>query len=256
MIDLESVAFAYDETTVLEDVSVHIEAGQTVAVMGPNGAGKTTLLKLVAGLADPDAGRIRLDGEVRADSDAVVGLAPENPDDALFEGSVRDELAFFPRNRGLPVAQHVDSALERLEIEDLAERTPQTLSQGEKRLVSLAAVLSGDPDVVGLDEPTSGLDAPARSRLGESLADLSRTVVFATHDADFAWEYADSVMVLAEGRVHHQGPSEAVLGDGELAFGSLGLDEPGPVRWARENGFETPPGTPAEAAAWRSGGSD
>ncbi len=256
MIALEDVDFAYDGTTVLQDVSAHIDAGETVAVMGPNGAGKTTVMKLVAGLLDPAAGRIRLDGEHRADSDVVVGLAPENPDDALFEGSVRDEVAFFPRNRGLPVADHVSSALEVLAIEDLADRTPQTLSQGEKRLVSLAAVLSGDPDVVGLDEPTSGLDAPARARLGESLEALSRTVLFATHDADFAWAYADAAVVLADGQVRHDGPVESVLGDGTLDFGALGLDEPGPVRWARENGFETPPADPVEAAAWLSGGPD
>lgn len=256
MITIEGLSFAYEKTSVLEDVSVQIDPGETVALMGANGAGKTTLLKLVAGLLDPTEGRIRLDGEDRDESEIVVGLAPESPDDALFEGSVREEVAFFPRNRGLPVTEHVARALEDLDIEDLAERTPQTLSQGEKRLVSLAAVLSGDPGVVCLDEPTSGLDEPARSRLGAALADLSPTVLFATHDTDFAWQYADSVVVLADGSLHRHGPTASVLGDGTLDFDGLGLDEPGPVRWARQHGFDTPPESPAEAATWVSGGSD
>lgn len=256
MIDLEAVDFAYDGTTVLHDVSATIDPGDSVAVMGPNGAGKTTVLKLVAGLLEPADGQIHLGAGDRDDSEAVVGLAPENPDDALFEGSVRDEVAFFPWNRGLSVETNVSSALESLAIEDLADRTPQTLSQGEKRLVSLAAVLSGDPDVIALDEPTSGLDAPARARLGESLAGLSCTVLFATHDADFAWAYADSALVLTEGALHRQGPVESVLGDGTLDFDALGLEEPGPVRWAREHGFDTPPASPAEAAEWLTGGTD
>lgn len=252
MIDIDSVSFRYDDgPRVLEDLSVEIERGDTVALMGPNGSGKTTLLKLIAGLLEPDSGTIAVAG----DDDAVVGLAPENPDDGLFANTVREEVGFFPRNRGLAVEHRVDMALERFDIETIADRTPQTLSQGEKRLVTLAAVFAGDPDVIALDEPTSGLDTPATASFGDHLQTLDRTVVVATHDATFAWRAVDTVIVLEAGRIHRTGPTRQVLGVGSLDFDALGLREPGPVRWARTNGFDRVPAGPAEAAEWLSGGS-
>ena len=257
MIRLEAVTFAYDGEPVYEGLDLEIPTGDIVAFMGPNGSGKTTLLKLIAGLVEPDSGTVTVETGAQTDESTespAVGLAPENPDDGLFAATVREEVAFFPRNRGLPVDEHVDRALERLQIETLVDRTPQTLSQGEKRLVSLASVLSGDPDVIGLDEPTSGLDTPARDRLGEHLAALDRTILVATHDTDFVWEHAETALVLEAGTVHRQGPVEAVLGDADLDVESLGLRVPGPVRWAREHDFETPPASATEAAEWLGGG--
>lgn len=250
MIELEDVSFAYDDgPTVFDGLSVAIDAGATTALMGPNGSGKTTLLKLLAALLDPTAGRI----SVGIDGDATVGFATENPDDGLFAGSVREEVAFFPRNRGLPVESHVQEAMDTMGVTHLAERTPQTLSTGEKRLVLLASVLAGDPDLIALDEPTSGLDTPARGRLGDGLAAIDRTTVFATHDSDFAWEHADTVLVLQDGAVEARGPVDAVLG-GDIDLESVGLRSPGPVTWARAHGFDDEPGSVAEAADWLSGG--
>ena len=244
MIRLREVAFEYDSGgAVFRGLTATIEAGSTVAVMGPNGSGKTTLLKLVAGLLEPTGGEIEVDN-----SSAAVGLAPEDPDDGLFAGSVADEVAFYPRNRGLPVDRHVEAALSTMGVADLAERVPQTLSQGEKRLVSLASVLAGDPAVVGLDEPTSGLDATGTERLGAALDDLERTVLLATHDSDFAWRHADSVLVLDDGRLRAQGETASILGGEDLDFEALGLRVPGAVRWARERGLDDPPATAAAAA--------
>lgn len=251
MIEFHDVSFAFDDgAEVFEDLSVRIESGTTLVVMGANGTGKTTLLKLLGGLLEPDTGSISLGVD-----DPVVGLAPEDPDDGLFAGTVRDELAFFPRNRDLPVEPAVEEALATMGIDDLDERVPQSLSQGEKRLVLLASVLSGDPDVIGLDEPTSGLDMDGRRRFGARLADIDRTVVFATHDADFAWDYAESVLVLDDEGVCRQGAVESLLGDDSLDFDGLGLHEPGPVRWARQHGFDSPPQSISEAAEWLEEGS-
>lgn len=252
MIEFEDVEFGYEDgPAVFADLSFSVEEGETVALLGPNGTGKTTLLKLVAGLLEPTAGTV----DVGETDDPAVGLAPENPDDGLFTGSVREEVAFFPRNRGLAVEAQVESALDSLGISDLAERVPQTLSEGEKRLVLLASVLAGDPDVIGLDEPTSGLDTPARDRLGETLAALDRTVLVATHDTDFAWTYADTAIIIEGGSIHRGGPIRSVLGDPELDVESLGLRRPGPVRWAAAHDFDRAPDSIAEAAAWL-GGSD
>ncbi len=250
MIDVVDVSFGYtDGPQVLRSLALSIDGTPLIAVLGPNGTGKTTFLKLVAGLLEPSEGTIEFDT-----TDPAVGLAPENPDDGLFAGSVRDEVAFFPKNRGLPVDERVTAALEAMEITDLADRVPQSLSEGEKRRVLLAAVLAGDPDLVTLDEPTSGLDVPARRMLGERLIELDRPVLFATHDTDFAWRYADQAVVLHEGEVHANGPVSEVLGPEGVDHEALGLAEPGPVRWARTHGFESPPESVAEAADWLDGG--
>lgn len=242
MIAVRDVTYAYgDGDPALAGASLEI-GSETLALMGPNGAGKTTLLKCIAGLYDPDAGTVTTD-------DATVGFAPEDPDDALFAASVAKEVAYFPRNRGLNVEEAVDAALDEMGVAHLRDRVPQTLSAGEKRRVSLAAVLSGDPDVVALDEPTSGLDAPHVEALGEAIRALDRTVVLATHDAEFARRYADRVAIVDDGTVVRTGPAEALLGDPGFDFEAVGVRPPGAVRFARARGWADAPTSVPEAAA-------
>lgn len=237
VIEISELHFAYEDgPQVFDGLSVEIETGRTVAVCGANGTGKSTLLRLLAGLLEPDEGTIAIEGE-----EPTVGLAPETPADGLFAATVREEVAFFPTNRDLDVEEHVTEALAALGIEHLADRSPQTLSEGQKRLVTVAAVLSGAPDVVGLDEPTSGLDAEAWERLGKRLAALSETVLLVTHDTDFAWRYADRVLVLSPAGLERYGPTEAVLADPAFDLSASGLREPEAVAWARKNGVEPPP---------------
>lgn len=241
MIDIRDLAFGYEGgPTVLSDVDLSVESGSVFALMGPNGAGKTTLLKLVAELLDPDTGSIETGG--------VVGFAPENPDDGLFADSVADEVAFFPRNRGLDVTDRVEAALADMGVSHLRDRVPQTLAAGEKRRVSLAAVLSGDPAVVALDEPTSGIDGSHLQALGDRLQAIDRTVVVATHDADFARRWADEVAIVSDGTVATTGEADAILGDPVFDFEAVGIRPPGAVAFARERGWETAPQTAAEAA--------
>ena len=243
MIDVRDLTFSYDDgPPAIRDVDLEIAADETLALMGPNGAGKTTLLKCIAGLYEPDAGSI-----AHAD-ETVVGFAPEDPDDGLFAATVESEVAFFPRNRGVDATERVDATLADLGISHLRDRVPQTLSAGEKRLVSLASVLSGDPAVVALDEPTSGLDGRHVETLGEAVRSLDRTVVVATHDADFALETADRVAIVADGTVAEIG-SAALLGDPTFDFESVGIRPPGAVQFARNRGWDDAPLTVAEAAA-------
>lgn len=242
MIEVRNLVFSYDDgPPAVDGVDLHVGDGETLALMGSNGAGKTTLLKCIAGLYDPDAGTVDIAGE-------AVGFAPENPDDGLFAESVAKEVAFFPRNRDLDVPSRVDAALAEMDVEALRDRVPQTLSAGEKRRVSLAAVLAGDPAVVALDEPTSGLDSHHVDALGESIGRLDRAVVLATHDADFAMQHADRVAIVDGGRIVRVGDATDVLADTAFDFEGVGIRPPGAIRFARVRGWDEPALTVAEVA--------
>lgn len=240
MITVRDVAYGYDGDLVLTGLSLDIEREETHAIMGVNGSGKTTLLKLLAGLYEPEYGTI--------DRQGVVGFAPENPRTGLFAETVAEEVAFFPRNRGLDVEARTEDALEAMAITGIRNRGPYDLSAGEQRRVSIAAVLAGNPAVLALDEPTAGLDATGERRLAELITDLDATVVFSTHAADFAYRVADRVTLLDDGQVLATDDARELLADGER-LGTVGVRVPGQVTWAREHGIESPPTTVAEAVA-------
>lgn len=241
MITVESLGVSRDGRPVLVDCSLSVGTGETVAVMGPNGAGKTTLLKVVAGLIEAEGGAVEVDG--------LVGFAPEDPAAGLFAESVAEEIAFFPRNRGLDVAGRREAAMAAFDLAPLADRDPYTLSVGQQRRVSIAAVLAGDPDVLVLDEPTRGLDGAGEAELAERLGTVDRTVLVATHAADFAYAAADRVAVLTGGEIQRIGEARQVLAD-EAFLESAGIRPPGIVRWARRRGIDPPPADLAGALAW------
>ena len=240
-VEIRDVRYAYDDgTPVLRGASMDVSDDAVHALMGANGAGKTTLLRLVAGLREPDAGTVRIAG------DDPVGFAPENPRAGFFAETVAAEVAFFPKNRGLDVDRHVEEALAAMDVADLRDRAPLSLSGGEQRAVSLASVLAGDPAVVALDEPSSGLHAPAQRRLGELLCGLDRTVLCSTHDADFAYEFADAVSVLVDGEVVRTGDPADVLSDRDL-LARAGIRTPGLVDLAAELSLARVPSSLDEA---------
>ncbi len=232
MIAVEGLRVVRDGRPALRDVSLTVGDGETVAVMGPNGAGKTTLLRAVAGLLEADAGAVDVEG--------TVGFAPEDPAAGLFAESVAEEVAFFPRNRGLDVEARRDAAMDALEVSHLADRDPYTLSVGQQRRVSIAAVLAGDPDALVLDEPTRGLDADGEAELADLLDGLDRTIVVATHAADFAYAAADRVALLTDGELEGVGEARSVLADVER-LERAGVRPPGVVKWARAAGIDPPP---------------
>mgnify|MGYP006282364699 CR=1 FL=1 len=238
MIDVTDLSFAYDGHGVLADVSFAVDRGERLAIVGANGAGKTTLLRLLAGLLEADSGSVRVAGS--------VGFAPEDPQSGLFAATVRDEVAFFPRNRGLAIDPAVRNALEVMELTVLADRNPFTLSVGEQRRVSIASVLSGDPDVLVLDEPTTGLDRRGSRDLAGLLDDIDHTIVFSTHDTDFAHAIADRVAIVAGAGIRQLGPAGEVLG-GEGVLLENGIRPPGLVEFARQENLDRVP-TDVDAA--------
>lgn len=242
-IEVRDLHYTYDGDAgaALSGVSLDVGGGDVHALMGANGAGKTTLLKLLAGLRDPDTGRIDVSGE-----GAVVGYAPENPRAGFFAESVFEEVAFFPKNRGLDVETRVRQALSDMDVSHLRDRSPLSLSGGEQRRVSIASVLAGDPSVVALDEPTSGLHAPAERKLGSLLCDLDRTVVISTHASDFAYQYADRATVLVDGRAVRTGTTRSVFTDADL-LNRAGIRVPGLVEWAKRHSLDRVPASLDEA---------
>lgn len=216
---------------VLRDVAFSVSAGERVVLLGVNGAGKTTLLKLLDGLREPDSGRVEYAGTAltREALDAPafrrrfrgeVALLFQNVDAMLFNPSVADELAFGPRQLGLPdVEQRVARWAEAFEITGLLERPPFELSGGEKKRVALAALMAADPRVILLDEPTANLDPAWSARLIDFLATLRDvTVLASTHNLSVAGELGERALLLAPGRpgLLFDGDAAALLADEEL----------------------------------------
>ena len=183
--------------------------GSRVAVLGPNGSGKTTMLFHILGLLRAQEGLVRVFGvDPATDWAAVrrrVGVVLQNVDDQLLMPTVAEDVAFSPRQYGVPdgeVRQQVERVLELLGITELARRTPHNLSGGEKRKVALAGALVLEPELLVLDEPFEGLDPASRSEwvtLLHGLAEGGTTVILTTHDMDAVPEFADLVYVLRHG---------------------------------------------------------
>jgi cobalt/nickel transport system ATP-binding protein len=227
----EGVAVRLGGRAVLEDVSFEVRAGERVVVLGVNGCGKSTLLRLLDGLAFPDAGAVSYAGR-RLDAAALdepafrrrfrgeVALLFQNVDAMLFNPTVEDELAFGPRQLGLPdVPGRVARWAETFDVAGLLDRAPFELSGGEKKRVALAALLAVEPRVLLLDEATANLDPATVGRLVDVLANVpGLTVIASTHNLSMATELGDRALLLAPGKrgVLHDGDAHELLHDERL----------------------------------------
>ncbi len=216
-IDVESINHRYvGAEEVLIDVSLHVPAGCTVALLGPSGCGKTTLLRSIAGLERPDSGSISIDGR------PVVGPSTWIPAERRRVGMVFQDWALFPHmSVGKNVAYglrrnerdgatidrsaRVAESLELVGLADLADRMPSTLSGGQQQRVALARALAPRPQVLLLDEPfsnfDSGLRSAVRSEVHRLLHEVGITSIFVTHDQEEAFVLGDQVAVMQEGRI-------------------------------------------------------
>jgi molybdate transport system ATP-binding protein len=203
------------------DVQATIAAGSFVTLFGPSGAGKTTILRMLAGLADPDGGRISVNGDIWFDSDKRIKLPPQKrsigfvfQDYALFPNlSVRENVAYAA---GRGDQRWVDELLELTGLPALAHRLPATLSGGQKQRVSLARAIARKPALLLLDEPLSALDAQLRSQLQDDLALLHRrfgvTTVMVSHDVGEVFKLSQQVLRLEAGQIVQSGtPAEVFL---------------------------------------------
>ncbi|TKX77308.1 energy-coupling factor ABC transporter ATP-binding protein [Halorubrum sp. SD626R] len=236
VIDARALTYEYpDGTTALRDATLSIDRGERVAVVGANGSGKSTLQLALGGLVDPSAGTVRYFGQT-TDAERVrdrLGVLLQDPDDYLFNATVREDLEYGPAQLGTS-RRAADERIARLAAElgltDLLDRPPFRLSGGEKQRAAVASVLAFDPDVLLLDEPFGAVDAHYRERVRELVGDHEGTVMVFTPSLDLAAELADRVIVVGQtGSIAADGPARAVLTDVCL-LRENGLRPPAPVR--------------------------
>ncbi len=219
------LAFAYpDGHQALFGVDLQVGRGERVALLGPNGAGKTTLVLHLNGILRGGVGTVEVAGlpvvpEHLLEIRRRVGIVFQDPDDQLFMPTVRADVAFGPANlgvRGAALDARVDRALEQVGMDAFADRPPHHLSFGQRRRVAVATVLAMDPEVLVLDEPSSNLDPAARRELAEVLLGLDLTVLMVTHDLPYALQLCPRSVILSDGVVVADGPTQTLLTDEAL----------------------------------------
>ncbi|UCC59504.1 MAG: ABC transporter ATP-binding protein [Dehalococcoidia bacterium] len=222
ILSIYDLGFSYpDGNSVLEDVDLEVMPGERVGLIGPNGAGKTTLFLQICGILKPSNGEVLILGKALMNGafHPEVGLVFQNPDDQLFCPSVRDDVAFGPRNMGLSrdeVEDRVVEALTAVGALKLADRPPHHLSEGEKRMVSIAGVLAMRPRLVIYDEPSANLDIRSRRRLIQLLQTSNETILIASHDLELILEVCDRVVLIDNGHIVADGNPRDIMGNDQL----------------------------------------
>ena len=220
---VDHVTKRFGTFTVLNDVNLHVQSGELVALLGPSGCGKTTLLRILAGLERPDDGRIFLHGTEVTDqriTDRQVGFVFQHY--ALFRHmTVADNVAFgltvkprAQRPSATYIQEKVRELLRLVQLEAMADRYPSQLSGGQRQRVALARALAVEPKLLLLDEPFGALDAKVRKELRRWLRrlhdELHITGILVTHDQEEALEVADRVVVMHQGKVEQIGTPDEV----------------------------------------------
>lgn len=227
MLEVDGLVKSFGGRTVVDDVSFTIAAGETYGLLGPNGAGKTTTISMVCGLLSPDAGTVRIDGDVMDTGPCAaksgVGLVPQ--DIALYPDlTARENLRFFARMRGLSRAEAASAVTDVLDAVGLADRADEridTYSGGMKRRCNIGAALLHRPSLLILDEPTVGVDPQSRNAILDHVEQLrlhGTAVLYTTHYMEEAQRLCDRVGIMDEGRlIAEETPTE----DLEAVFLSL-----------------------------------
>lgn len=208
-----------DGTEALKGINFNISHGEKVALLGLNGSGKSTLLLHTNGLLFPTSGEVNI-GDIPVDKKTApivrrtVGMVFQNPDHMLFMPTIYDDVAFGPRNMGLPeteVARRVKEALKAVDLAGVERKSAFQLSGGQRRSAAIASVLSMEPSIMVLDEPTANLDARARRMLIDLLKGFSHTILIATHDFAMARELCPRSILIADGKIAADGPSADII---------------------------------------------
>ena len=236
VIDACGVKHEYpDGTTAIKDVDVTIEQREQIAVIGANGSGKTTLQLVLGGLVEPTAGSLTF-FEKTTDAETVrdrLGVLLQNPDDYLFNTTVREDIEYGPAQLGHARAtaeRRIESLTDTLGLNDLLDRPPFRLSGGEKQRAAIASVLEFDPDVLLFDEPFGAVDATYREQILHLLSNHTGSMLIFTPSVDLVPQIANRVILLGrDGEIAARGPVREILTDRNL-LSDHGLQPPQTVQ--------------------------
>lgn len=234
-INVENLEFAYDrvkdtrkddswDNRIIKGVSFSACENDSIGIIGANGVGKSTLLKLLVGLELNFTGQIRVE-EIPLEKKTLsrvrekIGYVFQDSDSQLFMTNVYQDVAFAPRNYGLPqeeVDRRVNNALSSVHIEHLRDKPVHALSGGEKKLVSIATILSMIPDIILMDEPSAALDPKNRRNLINILNEFDHMKIITSHDLDFIWDTCNRILLMADGQIVADGTPDEILKNKEL----------------------------------------
>ena len=233
IIKVKGLQYTYaDGTKALKGIDLGVFEGESVGLIGPNGAGKSTFLLHLNGILQ-GSGKVEIMGlEINERNldfiRSKVGLVFQDPEDQLFMPTVFDDVAFGPVNLDLKkeeVTARVKKALREVDMLDLASRVTHHLSFGEKKRISIATVLSMDPEILVLDEPSTNLDPRSRRDLMRLLKKFDHTKIIVGHDLELILDICSRVIVLDKGRIAADGATRELLGNKSL-MESHGLEVP------------------------------
>lgn len=226
-LEIQDLHFSYTEgEEILKGINLVLE-GDSTAIIGQNGAGKTTFVKLLKGLLRPTSGKILYNGKdlstlTVAQIAKDIGMVFQNPNDQIFKNTVIDEVMFGPQQIGMTKEQarkRSEEALEMVGLSRLKKVNPYDLGLSERKLVSIAAILAMNPDVIIFDEPTIAQDYAGKTCIGNIVKKLrseGKLVLTIIHDMDFVAEYFDRAVVFAKGNVLLDGVPEVVFAEAEV----------------------------------------
>ncbi len=213
IIEVKDLEYVYPgNIKALDSITMEIREGEFLAIIGQNGSGKTTLVKHFNGLLKPSKGEVRIAGQDTkgkrvSELAKIVGYVFQNPDHQIFADTVEDEVAFGPRNLGIPgdkISRFVKEAMKDVGLEGYERCDPFSLTKGERQRVAVASILASKPRVLIFDEPTTGLDYREQKSIMELLQNLNRkghTIIIITHSLWLVAEYAKRVLVLHKGKI-------------------------------------------------------
>jgi len=244
-IRLEGVSYYHGKGTpyeikALDSIDLTIKSNIVTGIIGHTGSGKSTLVELFNGILKPSDGTVYLDGEdIWAKPKDIrkvrfrVGLVMQYPEAQLFEETIREDIAFGPKNMGLSAEEIAGRVLEAARFvgldETLLDKSPFDLSGGQKRRAAIAGIIAMRPEVLILDEPAAGLDPAGREAVFANIMDYKKetgaTVIIVSHSMEDMARYCDDIVVMSEGRVMMQGDRDTVFADAER-IGEAGLDIP------------------------------
>ena len=236
----DNLVFSYDDDTThsLNGLSLEIKKGQKIAVMGANGSGKSTFFLCCTGILKPQSGKLYFHGKEFSytkkgllDLRSKIGIVFQDPDNQLFSASVYQEISFGVLNLGFSeeeAKKEVEKVIEELEITPFRHKPTHALSGGQKKQVSIADILVMHPEIIILDEPAAALDPRHTTMVNhivDQMTEAGITVLMATHDVNYAYQWADEVLLFHKGKVLMQG-SPAQVFSNPTALKQTNLEPP------------------------------